>query len=125
MRGRLRRDRGWDDLLRRRDLADHRAEAREKERGDVEGAIGEQAEDLRRDRLGMPEAELPDTPELDEVDDERRIEPLQLVEALLADAEDLHLLAVGEEAVHMLAGKPHDGGVEGAGKAALAGADDE
>ena len=48
-----------------------------------------------------------------------------MVEALLADAEDLHLLAVGEQAVDVLAGQPDDGRVERAAQPALGGADDQ
>ena len=73
-------------------------EAGEEQRGHVEGALGEQLQHLVGDLLGMLERELPHAPEVDHLDDERRVEPLQLIEALLADAEDLHLLAVGQQA---------------------------
>ena len=83
------------------------------------------AEHLLGHLLGMLEGELPHAAELDRVDDQRSVIALELVEALLADAEDLHLLAVGEQAIDVLAREPHDGRVEGAAKPALAGADDE
>ena len=49
---------GGNELLRRRDLRDHRAEAREEQRRDVELAGLEQREDLLADRVGVGEAEL-------------------------------------------------------------------
>ena len=63
----------------------------EEQRGHVEGALGEQGEYSVGNPLGMLERELADALEVDGVDDERGIEPLQLIEALLADAEELHL----------------------------------
>ena len=49
----------------------------------------------------------------------------ELVVALAADAEDLDLLAVGDQRVGVLAGEPHDRGVERAAQAALGGADEQ
>ena len=88
-----------------RDLADHRAEAREEQRGHVELAGGEQRQDLLGDPLGVLEAELPDAPELDHLDDPRGEQTLQLVEALLADAEDLDLLAVVQQPIERARGR--------------------
>ncbi len=73
----------------------------------------------------LREAELADAPQLDHLDDAGGKIALQLVEALLADAEEFHLLAVGDQAPRVVAGQAHDGGVEGAAQAALGGADHE
>ena len=49
----------------------------------------------------------------------------QLLVALAADAEEFDLLALGHQRQRALAGETHDRGIEGAGQAALAGADQQ
>ena len=66
-------------------------------------------QDVLGDSLGVLEAELLDASELDHLDDLRGEQTLELVEALLADAEDPHLLAVIQQPKSVIAGEPDDG----------------
>src|SRR4051812_2047885 len=71
------------------------------------------------------EAELAHAAQVDEVDDALAEQAAQDVETLLADADDLDVLALSDEAVRVIAGKARDRGVEGAAQAPLRRADDE
>src|SRR6186713_2797385 len=82
-----------DDLLRGRDLRDHRLEAREEQRRDVERALVEQRDDLVGDQLGLREPDIAHAALLDRLDDLRAEIAPQLLEALAADAEELDGLA--------------------------------
>src|SRR5262249_49202619 len=119
------RDGRGNDLLCSRYLADDRAEAREEQRGYVEHTSAIKLADFIRHLFGVLERKLPHAFELDGLDDKRRVEPLKLVVALPPHAQDLPLLAVSEKAIDVLAGKPHDGRIEGAAQSTLGGADDE
>src|SRR5687768_8120586 len=114
-----------NDLLCGRDLRDHRLEARIEQRADIEFAGIETRDDLLGDVLGVDEAELADRAQLDVIDDLLLEGTAQLLEAFAADAEEFHLFALVHQSQRALAGEPHDRRVEGAGQAALAGADQE
>src|SRR5690606_2183440 len=114
-----------DELMRRRDLRDHRLELRIEQRADVELAGVEERNHLRRDRVGIGEADLLHLAQIDPVDDHRAEIAAQYVEALLADAEDLDRLALGQKVPRMIARQTRDLAVETAAKATLRRADDE
>src|ERR1700704_5036739 len=118
----LLRDDGGDDLLRGRDLRDHRPETREEQGADVEFAGLEQRDDLVRDRLGIREAERAHRAQLDGLDDLLLVDAFELVVALAADAQDLDLLALAGQRDDALAREPHDRRIERAAQAALGGA---
>src|SRR3546814_10147534 len=82
-----------DELLRRDDLRDCRAEFGVDQRADVELAGLEHGDDALADggRLVEGERRLGDI--LDGADDQRAVIAAKLVAALAADAEDLHRLA--------------------------------
>ena len=111
------------DLLRGRDLRDHRTEARVEQRADFEFEIVETRDDLFRDHLGVLETQRPCRAQVDHFDDLFLVKSLELIVALAADAEELDLLAVLHQRVGALAGEPHDGGIERAAKAAFGRAD--
>src|SRR6185437_6384034 len=71
-----------NDLLRGRDLGDHRFEARIEQRADVELAGIETSDHLPGNALGVAEAELADTAQIDILDDLLLELPAQLVETL-------------------------------------------
>ena len=73
----------------------------------------------------MAEGERPRGAEIDRVDDEAAIEPLQDIISLLADSQDLHRLALCHQPVGMLARQPRDRGIEAAAQAAFGGAHDK
>src|ERR1019366_6862508 len=104
-------------------LRDHRAEAREEQRADVEFSGVEQGDDLLGDHLGLLEADLLDTAQLDGLDDLLAINPAQLVLALAADAEDLDVLALALQRIRLLAREPHNRRIERTAQAALGGTD--
>src|SRR5208282_4373069 len=96
---RSRRKHRRDQLLRRRDLRDHRSESREEQRADVELTGIEHRHDLAADLVGILEPDLAHRAQVDGFDDARLEEPTELLEALAADAEELDLLAVGDERI--------------------------
>ena len=73
----------------------------------------------------MLEGERADPAQLDMFDDLLRKKTAQLFVALAADAEDLDLLAFGQQRIGALARQPDDRRVERAAQAALGGADQE
>src|SRR5580698_9625864 len=114
-----------NDLLRGRDLRDHRSEARVQQRADVEFELVEQRDDLLGDHLGVLEPQHTYRAQVDQFDDLLGIEPAQLIVAFAADAEEFDVLALGDQRVGALAGEPHDRGVERPAQAAFGGADQE
>src|SRR5665213_3289505 len=114
-----------NDLLRSRNLRDHRLEARIEQRADIELAGLEASDDLVRNVLGVDEAELANRAQLDVFDDLLFEVAAQLLKTLAADAEELDLFALVDQRQRALAGQPHDRGIERAGQAALAGADQQ
>ena len=114
-----------NDLLRGRDLRDHRAEARVEQRADVEFELVEQRDDLLGDHFGVLEPQGAHRAQIDQFDDLLGIEPAQLIVTLAADAEEFDLFALGDQRVGALAGEPHDRGVERAAQAAFGGADQQ
>src|SRR5580658_9434774 len=113
------------DLLRGRDLCDHRAEARVEQRADVEFELVEQRNDLPSDHFGVLEPQGAHRAQVDQFDDLLGVEPAQLIVTLAADAEEFDLFALGDKRVGALAGEPHDRGVERAAQAAFGGADQQ
>src|SRR5882724_2911025 len=81
----------WNDLLGGRDLGDHRLEAGEEQRADVERALRIERRDLLGNRLCIDEADGAHRAQLDMLDDVALVLAAQLLVALLADAEDLDL----------------------------------
>src|SRR6185437_4723532 len=114
-----------NDLLRGRDLRDHRLEARIEQRADVEFAGLETSNHLLRDILRVGEAELTDRTQLDILDDLLLEGPAELLKSLAADTEELDLLALVHQRQRALAGKAHDRGIERPRQAAFAGADQQ
>src|SRR6202451_2610144 len=112
-----------NDLLRGRDLRDHRSEARVEQRADVEFELVEQRDDLFGDHLGVVESQGAHRAQIDQFDDLLGIEPAQLIVTLAADAEEFDVLALGDQRIGALSGEPHDRGVERAAQAAFGGAD--
>src|SRR5262249_58870361 len=90
-----------NDLLGGRELRDHRLEAREEQRADVEGAVLEQPQNLVADLLGMLERKRAHA-QFEVLDDLPLVLPAQLLVALAADAEELDLLALAHERVWAL-----------------------
>ncbi len=121
----LRLEHRRDDLLRGRNLRDHRPKAREEQRRDVEGALVEQRKNALRDGFRVCITDVAHRAQLDRLDDLLLIEPAQLLEALAADAQEFDGLALASEAIGVLARKPHDRRIERAAQAALGGADDQ
>jgi hypothetical protein len=111
-----------NDLLRGRNLRDHRTEARVEQRADVETELVVQRDDLLGDHLGVLEAQRAHRAQIDHLDDLFFIGPPQLIEAFAADAEQFDLFALGDERIGALAGKPHDRRIERPAQAALGGA---
>src|SRR5580693_7643439 len=74
-----------NDLLRRRHLRDHRAEAGVEQRADVEFELVEQRDDLLGDHLGVLEPQHTYRAQVDQFDDLLGIEPAQLIVAFAAD----------------------------------------
>src|SRR5580692_1787560 len=114
-----------NDLLRGRNLRDHRTEARVEQRADVEFELVEQRDDLFGDHFGVLEPQGAHRTQVDQLDDLLGIEAAQLIVALAADAEELDLFAFGHQRIGALAGEPHDRGVERPAQAAFSGADQE
>ncbi len=112
-----------DDLLRGRDLRDHRLEARIEQRADVEFAGIEARQHLFGDVLGIDEAELTYRAQIDVLDDLLVEGAAELLVALAADAEEFHFLALRDQRLRMFARKTHDRRIERAAQAAFAGAD--
>src|SRR4051794_11145481 len=108
-----------NDLLGGRDLGDHRFEAREEQRADIELPLRIERGHLLGDRFSVDEADGAHRPQLDVFDDVALVLAAQLLVALLADAEDLDLLAVSQKPVGVLAREPHDRRVERAAQTAL------
>src|SRR5713101_2913608 len=121
LRGKYRRD----DLLRGRNLGDDRLEPREEQGADVERALGEQPGQLFADGLGVLEFQHAHRAQVHRLQDLTAVLPPQLLEALAADAEELDLLALGDERAGALAGKPHDRRVERPAQYALGRAHDQ
>src|SRR4029079_3989868 len=113
----------WNDLLRGRNLRNHRAEAREEQRADVEFEFIKTRDDLFGDALSVLEAQRPRAAQVDHLDDLARILPAQLIVALAADAEEFDFLALAYARRGALARKPHDRSVERPAQPALGGAD--
>src|SRR5690606_18696035 len=113
--GKLRRN----DLLRGRDLRDHRLEARIEQRADVELARLVARDDLLGDVLGLFVADITGATQVDDIDDLLRESPAQDVIALAADTDDLDRLAGRDQRVRAIPREPRDRGVEGAAKTAL------
>ncbi len=88
-------------------------------------ALVEQRDDLPGDRIGVDEADLLDLAQVDAVDDQRGVVAAQDVVALLADADDLDRLAVGQQLADVVAREAGDLRVEAAAQAALGRADDQ
>src|ERR1700733_3185875 len=86
-----------NDLLRGRNLRDHRLEARIEQRADVELAGLEPRDHLVRDVPGVDEAELTNRAQLDIFDDLLLEVAAQLLESLAADAEELDLFAFAHQ----------------------------
>ena len=101
---------------------DHRLEAREKQRGDIELALLVQLENFLADLVGVLEAKRLHA-QLDHLDDLLRILAAELIGALAADAEDLDGLALADQRVDLLTRQANDRRVERAAQAALGGAD--
>src|SRR5580692_1534113 len=114
-----------NDLLRGRNLRDHRLEARIEQRADVELAGLETRDHLVGDILGIDETELAHRAQIEVFDDLLVEQAAELLVTLAADAEELDLFALVHQRQRALAGEPHDRRVEGAGQAALAGADQQ
>ena len=77
------------------------------------------------DGIGIDEADLLDLAQVDAVDDQRGEVAAQYVVALLADGDDLHRLAVGQQPADVLARETGDLRVEAAAQPALGRADDQ
>src|SRR5665213_136564 len=114
-----------DKLPRRRHLRDHRTEGGVEERRHVELALGEKLQHARADLLGVAEADLLDVAQLDHLDDLPCIEPAEDIVALLADAQELDVLALCHQAPGVVARHARDRRIERARKTAIAGAHDE
>src|SRR5690349_1894552 len=97
-----------NDLLGGRHLGDHRAEAREEQRADVELAGLEAGEYLLRDVLGVLEGELPHRAQVDMLDDLLLEIAAKLLVALAADAKEFDFPAFGHQRIGALARQPHD-----------------
>src|SRR5262249_55626651 len=97
-----------NELLRRRDLGDHRPEAREEQGADIELSGVEQRDDLLPDVPGVLELDLPDRSQINRFDDAARKLALELVEPFAANAEDLHVLAVSQQGVGAITGEACD-----------------
>src|SRR6266478_5291386 len=114
-----------NDLLRGRDLRDHRFEPRIEQRADVELAGLKARNDFLRDVFGVDEAKLAYRAQLDAFHDPAFEVTPQLLETLAADAEEFDFLALGDQRISALAGQTHDRGIESAGQAAFAGANQQ
>src|SRR4029453_19094154 len=101
-----------NDLLRGRDLRDHRLEARIKQRADVELAGLEARQHLLGDVLGVDEADLAYRTQVDVLDDLLLEGTAQLLCTLAADAEELDLFALADQRQRALARQADDRGVE-------------
>ena len=121
----LRGELGRNQLLRGRNLRDHRLEAGVEQRADVELAALEQLDHLAGDRLRRLELDRANGAQIDHFQDLFFVRASKLVVALLADAQNFHRLALGRQSIGAIARQTHDRGVEGAAEAALAGADDQ
>ena len=106
-------------------LRDHRLELRVEQRADVELAGVETRQHLLGDVLGVDEAELTNAAQIEMLDDLLLEQAAELLVALAADAEEFHFLALRDQRLGALARQAHDRGVESAGQAALAGADQQ
>src|SRR5258708_31744777 len=93
-----------NDLLRGRDLRDHRLEARIEQRADVELAGLETRDHLFGDVLGIDEGKLADCTKIDVLDDLLLERAAQLLIALTADAEEFYFLALVHQRQRALAG---------------------
>ena len=95
------------------------------QRADVELAGVETGQHLLGDVLGVDEAELANAAQIEVLDDLLVEQAAELLIALAADAEEFHFLALRHQRLRALAREAHDRGVESAGQAALAGADQQ
>src|SRR5207248_7801176 len=86
-----------DDLLGGRKLRDHRLEAREEQRRDIERALGIEPPDLAGDAFGIDKADRAHRAQLDVLDDLLLVLALELVIAFAADTEKFHVLAGSHE----------------------------
>ena len=105
--------------------ADHGFEARIEQRADIELAGLEARQNLFGNVFGIDEADLANRAQVDVLDDLLLEGSAELLVALAADAENLDLFALADQRLRALAGQAHDRRIEGAGKSALAGADQQ
>src|SRR4051794_38549850 len=82
-----------NDLLRGRDLGDHRLELGVEQRADVEFAVVEAGQNLLCDILGIDEAELANATQIEMLDDLLVEQAAELLITLAADTEEFHFLA--------------------------------
>src|SRR5262249_48683497 len=114
-----------NELLCGRGLRDHRLEAREEQRADVELARLEQGNDFLPDTAGMLEFELAHGAQIDGLDDTIFELAFELIEALAADAEELDVLAFRQQRIGALSREANDRRVERAAQPALAGTNEQ
>src|SRR6185437_6317827 len=89
----------WNNLLGGRDLRNHRLEAREEQRADIELVIVEARHDLVGDHLRLRETYLLDAAQFDDLDYLLLINPAKLVGALTTDTKDFDVLALVRQPV--------------------------
>src|ERR1700722_4047595 len=119
----LRGELGRNQLLRGRNLRDHRLESGVEQRADVELAAFEQLDHLAGDRLRRLELDRANGAQIVHFQDMFFVRASKLVVALLAYAQNFPPLAWGRQSIGAIARQTHDRGVESAAEAALAGAD--
>src|SRR5690606_12116614 len=107
---------GWNDLLRRRHLADHAAELGEEQGRNVELASRKHGQNLVRNLLCLGEPDLLDFAEVERVNDQLRILPTQDIVALAAHGQYLDGLALRDQLGGMLSRQTCDRRVETAGE---------
>src|SRR5262249_312238 len=114
-----------NDLMRGRNLRDHRTEPREEQRANIELGFVEQRDDLLGNLFGVLELQDADRAQVDQFGDLLGKNSAELIITFAADAEELDLLALGGERGGAIARQPHDGGIERAAQAAFGGADQQ
>src|SRR6185312_1351029 len=97
-----------NDLLRGRNLGDHRSEAREEQGADVEGALVEKRNYFLGDHVSLLESDRAHAAQFDRLDDQLAVEPAKLVVALAADTKDFDLFALRRQRISLLTRKAHD-----------------